>query len=347
MPQTIGPAARLAMVAAFGAMVAAPAAAQTVLRFAQLTPKTHFYQTDILDPWIADIARVTEGRVKIEVSAAPLGPFPRMFDLAKTGVADIAAGNHGVIAGRFPIVQIAETPFEEDTNPEAMSVALWRTQQKFLEPVNEHAGTQLLALHTSGSMHLFSRVRPVTKKSDFDGLKVMAPGKTGATFVEKMGGIPVIKSVPEYYDTISKGIVDAALATNTSVAGWKAEEFIKYQSRVPGGMLYGSFFVVMNKAAWDKLGPRDRDAIMKVSGETYAKRAGRVFSEQDAKSLEARRERIQVVGATPELRADIVKAFSFVDDEWLAKAKAAGIDGKAALDYFHEQVRTYKPSTSQ
>lgn len=328
--------AGLALAAA--ATLPGAARAQTVLRFAQFTPRTHFYHTQIMEPWIADIERATEGRVKIEVTTATLGPMPRNFDLVRTGVADLAAGNHGVIYGRFGVTQITEIPFEDETDPLAVSVALWRTHERFLAKANEHEGTQLLALHTSGSMGLFSRDKPIRTKADFAGMKWLAPTNTGATAVKNLGGVPVVKPVPEYYDTISKGVVDAMLSTNTAVAGWKAEEFIKHQTRVPGGVLYATFFVVMNKAKFDALEKRDQDAIMRLSGEAYARRAGEVFKEQDARTMAARRDRVQIIDAPPELRREIVKAFDFVDDEWLKKAQAAGIDGRAALDFFKQQV---------
>ena len=51
--------------------------AQTVLRFNQFTPRTHFYYQQVMEPWIDQVAKATGGRVKIEVTTAPLGPHPR------------------------------------------------------------------------------------------------------------------------------------------------------------------------------------------------------------------------------------------------------------------------------
>ena len=82
--------------------------AQTVLRFAQLVPPTHPYHTGILVPWIAEVERATQGRVKIEITTAPMGPMGRNFDLAEQGIADITGGNHAfylsIPPGLFPTV---------------------------------------------------------------------------------------------------------------------------------------------------------------------------------------------------------------------------------------------------
>ena len=316
--------------------------AQT-LRFNLFTPKTHFYHRRILEPWAAAIDKATAGRVKVEFTTAPLGPMTRAAEIARNGIADIAAGNHGVIPGRFPLTQITEIPFVQATTPEAMSVALWRVHERYLAKLNEHEGTQVLALHTSGSMHLFSREKPLRSAADLKGLKLLAPGTTGAQWATVMGAVPVLKSVTEYYDTISKGVVDGVLATNTSVAGWRAEDLIKHQTVIPGATLYGTFFIVANPAKWNAISAPDREAIMALCGENYARQAGRVFLDEDNKAIQARTAgRIQVEDASPQFRTEIARGFDFVEHAWLDKAKAAGIDGPAALKYFRDQVTGYK-----
>jgi TRAP-type C4-dicarboxylate transport system substrate-binding protein len=269
--------------------------------------------------------------------------MPRNFDLVRSGAADIAVGNHGVISGRFGVTQITDIPFEEPTDAVAMSVGLWRTHERFLSKANEHEGAVLLALHTSGSMELFSRDKPIRNKADMTGMKWLAPTNIGAQALKKLGAVPVVKPAPEFYETISKGIVDAMLATNTSVAGWKAEEFIKHQTRVPGGIMYATFFVVMNKTKFDLLEKRDQKILLLLSGEAYARRAGQVFKEQDETTIAARRTRVQIIDATPEFQRDIAKAFDFVEDEWLKKAASVGIDGEAALKYFRREVLSLGP----
>ena len=321
-----------------------PAVAQEVtLRFSQFTPRTHFYHRRILEPWVADVHEATEGRVRIEFTTAPLGPFPRNFDMARQGVADITAGNHGVTPGRFQITQIVEGGLPGAKDSEAVSVALWRTHEEYLHKANEHEGTHLLTLHTSGSIHFFSLEKPIERIGDFKGLKFLAPNQTGAKIATALGGIPVIKPVTEYYDTVSKGVVDLAMSTNTAVARWGAEQFVKYQTRVPGGLMYGTFFVVVNQAKWDTISANDQDAIMSVSGEEYAKLAGSVFAEEDVRALDERKAgTIRIMDAGPDLARDVHAAFSFVTEEWIAKADAKGIDGAAALKYLREQAAGYK-----
>ena len=255
-----------------------------ILRFNQFTPRTHWYHYKILEPWIADMERVTEGRVQVRFTTAPLGPFHRNFDIANVGIADIAAGNHSASPGRFPLIQIQQTPFLASERAEAASVALWRVYQKYLKTADEHGDTHLLALHVGGAGHMFSLSKPLDGVNDLAGMKMFAGGLQNARVLEKLGVIPVHRSMAEAYDLLSRGVVDGGLLPYAALTGWHLLEFVAHQVIFPGGILPGSFFIVVNQKSWDAIAAEDQAAIMRVSGERYAKRAGFVFDEEAEKS---------------------------------------------------------------
>lgn len=319
--------------------------AQTILRFAQLVPPTHPYHIGILVPWIAEVERVTQGRVKVEITTAPMGPMARNFDLAEQGIVDIAAGNHALTPGRFAITQIIQTYVGTDS-PESVSVAFWRTYKRFLEKADEHTNTHLLALHTSSALNVFTTNKEIKTVGDLKGLKFLAPGSVASKMTTNLGAVPLIRATPEYYDTVSKGIVDGVIGTNSSISGFKVEPLIKYHMDIPGGLLFSSFFVVVNKAKWETLSKADRDAIDSVSGETVAKLAGKVLAKQQDDAIAARKAegRIKTIVADAQTVDAFRKSLAFFDQEWIVAAKAAGIDGEAALKYFRDEAATYDKS---
>jgi len=71
------------------ALFSGAAFADTVLTMNSWLPPTHPQVAELFVPWAADIEKATEGRVKINILPAPLGPPPAAFDLAKNGIADI------------------------------------------------------------------------------------------------------------------------------------------------------------------------------------------------------------------------------------------------------------------
>ncbi len=316
---------------------------QTTLRFAQLVPPTHPYHTGILVPWIAEIERVTQGRVKVEITTAPMGPMSRNFDMVEQGIADIAGGNHSQSPGRFGLTQVPQTYVGVDS-PESVSVAYWRTYKRFLEKADEHTNTHVLALHVSGAMHAFTTNKEIKSAADLKGLKVLAPGTVASKMATNLGAVPLIRPPPEYYDTVSKGIVDGVIGTNSVISGFKVEPLIKYHLDIPGGLHFSSFFVVVNKAKWDSLAKADRDAIDSVSGEAYAKLAGKVLAKQQDEALAARKSegRIKTTVADVATVDAFRKALLFFDQEWVAAAKTAGVDGDAALKYFRDEAAAYE-----
>lgn len=341
---------RLAAAALTLMCIAAPVAAQApaakapvVLRFAQLVPATHPYHTGIILPWAAEVERATAGRVKVEVTTAPLGPMSRNYDLVQQGVADIAGGNHLLNPGRFDLTQIVQGYVGTDS-PEAVSVAFWRTYKRFLEKADEHTGTHVLALHVSGAAHVFTSKKEVKSTTDLKGMKLLVPGVVIGKMASSLGAVPITRAVPEYYDAVAKGLVDGVVGTNSAVSGFKVEPLISHHLEIPGGMHFSSFFLVVNKGKWDSLSPEDRAAIDGVSGEKLARLAGQVLAKQQDDALAARRAegRIKTSVAAPEVVAAFRRNLEFFDQEWVATAKARGVDGEAALRFFKEEAARYK-----
>ena len=114
----------------------------------------------MVQPWIADVERVTEGRVKIQVVPA-LGAPPTHFDLVKNGVADVAFGVHAYTPTRFKLTELGELPFTADHSV-VNSLAYWRTYQKYFAKANEHEGVVLLGLWTNGPYQLFTKENALT-----------------------------------------------------------------------------------------------------------------------------------------------------------------------------------------
>jgi TRAP-type C4-dicarboxylate transport system substrate-binding protein len=61
--------------------------------------------------WADDLKKKSGGRLVLKIfPAAQMGPAPRQFDLARTGVADIALILHGLTPGRFPLTELSHVP---------------------------------------------------------------------------------------------------------------------------------------------------------------------------------------------------------------------------------------------
>ena len=308
----------------------------------QVAPPNHFYHTDVLVPWAGEVARVTQGRIRLRFSVAPLGSYRRNFDMAWAGLVDIAGGNQSSTPGRFVVTQVNETPFLASSDVEALSVALWRTHERFLHRAEEFAGTRLLALHASGTQHWFTVEKPIRRLDDIRGLKMAAPSDVGARLLSAVGAIPVFLTAPEIHDALSRGILDGVSMPYSGVTRLGLQPYLRYQTRLAGGvgLSFGGFFLTANARSWSRISAEDQAAILGISGEAYGRRAAKVFNREGAASArEMQAAGIVDVETAAGFDDELREATAFLDAEWTEKAAAAGVDAGTALQYFREEVR--------
>ena len=327
---------------ATAAAATAASAAEHRLLINQVAPRTHFYHSGVLEPWARDVARVTEGRVQIQFSTAPLGSYRRNFDMAWSGLVDLAGGNQSSNPGRFRLVMINESPYLGTSDPESISVALWRTYTQHLAAAGEFAGTEVLALHVSSLQQLYTTVKPVREMADLQGLKIAAPSELGADLIARLGAIPVLLTAPEIHDGLSRGIIDGVSMGPTGTSRLHLYPFLKYETPVAegAGLSWGGFYLVANSRSWLRIDAEDRRRIRAISGEAFARRAARVFIERtvDAAS-ELRRAGIVRIAPSADFERRFRAAAAFIDEAWVEHANANGIDGAAVLKSFRSEVR--------
>src|SRR5437667_8863574 len=109
-----------------------PACAQTtVLQYSNWLPPGHAMRVNVIEPWIAEVEKVTAGRVRIETMPKVIGTVPAQFDVARDGQADLVVFVNGYTPGRFEISEVLELPFTSD-NTEVYSAFAYRFYTKHL-----------------------------------------------------------------------------------------------------------------------------------------------------------------------------------------------------------------------
>jgi len=307
----------------------------------QVAPPNHFYHKDVLVPWAQDVERVTGGRVVIQFSIAPMGSYRRNFDMVRAGMIDIAGGNQSATPGRFVVTQVNESPFHGGESVEAISMALWKTQERFLHAANEFSGTELLALHASGTMFLYTSNRPVKRVADIRGLKIAAPSDVGARVLSALDAVPVFLTAPELRDSLSRGIIDGLLMSFTGITRLGLQPYVNYQTPIADGkgLSFGGFFLTANADSWAQISEVDRAAIRSVSGENYVRRAGQVFDRETmAAEAEIRDSQIELVEVDEDFDTELADAIAFMDREWVKRAIALNVDADQALSFFRAEV---------
>lgn len=334
----------LGMAAAAAIAINVPQAhAQTVLRAANWLPPTHPIVKDMLEPWAKQVATVTQGRVTVDILKAPLGKPDAHFDIVKDGIADVAFSAHGYTPGRFLLPQMAEMPFL-GTSSEAMSVAYWRVYNSHLVKADEHRGVKLLSLFVHGPGHIYTSAKQIRTIEDLKGLKVRIGGQVANDIARSLDMVPIQAPSSKSYELLSNGVADGILFPHESVPFFKLEKALKFATVIPEGLYNTSFFLVMNDGKFKSLSKEDQDAVMKVSGEAFARMSGQAWDKADAAGIEAvKASGIVVETIQPTLLSDIAQRIKAVESAWAAKVKAErNVDGAAALAAFRSEIGKVK-----
>jgi TRAP-type C4-dicarboxylate transport system substrate-binding protein len=309
------------------------------LRYSNWLPAHHPLLTKVIDPWIGEVSKVTEGRVKIETLPKVAGSVPTQFDVVRDGLADIAFVIHGYTPGRFRAHELFELPFLGD-DASALGVAAWRVHTKHLAKLNEHEGTVPLAVFTQGPGALFSTPGPLKTVADLKGLKIRVGSPSQIPMMNAIAAVPVQRPVSQLYEVMSTGVVDGALLSREAVKNFNLGRAIKHGLTVPGGFSNLGMSLIVGERGWKKVSAADREAIMKISGEALSRRMGDQFEVMDKAGLDDVRANGGTVSAADgKFVADLKAAFKIADDAWIEKAKAAGLaDPAKVLSEFRSEA---------
>lgn len=308
-------------------------AQEVTLKLHQFLPAQAPVPALILVPWMEKITAESNGRIAFEHYPAMQlgGKPPELVDQVIDGVADIIWTLPGYTPGRFPRTEVIELPFLM-TDAETASRALYTLGEKYAFDT-EYAEMKVLAMFTHGPGLIHSKA-PITTPADLSGVKMRAPTRVTNMMVSGLGAIPIGMPVPSVPESLSKGVIDAAMLPWEVTGALKTSELVKNHTEFTGKALYTSAFVLaMNKASYDAL-PDDLKAVIDAnSGIEFSAMAGRIAQSADDK---ARQIAVDLGNTFVTLdaaqSAEWETAAKPTYEAWVTEMTAQGIDGQAILD---------------
>ncbi|MEM9104718.1 MAG: hypothetical protein AAGC96_03600 [Pseudomonadota bacterium] len=316
-----------------------PALAQTrELIFDVFLPRAApIYQVAIVD-FIKEVEDATAGSVKMTVPTSPMGPPPRLFDMVEDGVADLALAPIIYSGDRITLPLINDI-FALAKTAETASVATWRTHKKFFEEAGEWEAVVPVAIFAHGDEQFFVKGREINSVADLDGAKMVSPSKLHAARIQALGGVPVGAPAIKMFDLINGGVAEGIIVPTGPAYLQGLVDVVDSTTRVPGGVARPAFAVIMNREVFESLSNHQQQAILNAGGEKFAAKLGAIAQrEVTIGEAEFDRSGTKVIEASPELIEELRGKLGFIEQEWLEKAKAAGIDGPAALAYYRSVV---------
>ncbi len=298
------------------------AAAQTIeLKVSHFLPPNHTFQKELLR-WSEDLSKKSNGRLVLKIfPAGQMGPPPRQFDLARTGVADIAIGLTGLTPGRFPLSEVSNFPFMVTSSAKTSKV-LTEIAPKYL--ASEYPGVKILYLMTTTPLKFHMTKAKINTMADFKGLRIRYAGDIFAESIKAFGGTPLAVPPPEVTDAMGKGTIDGAMFPFEGAQSFQLGTVAKF-SYEPG-INAASFFLVMNTASYEKLPADLRALIDQTTGPAGGERIGHALDDAEVEGRAYMTSKgVQILQFSDATKRDMRAAVKPIIDKELAALKAKGL----------------------
>ncbi len=252
-----------------GVALGAPltANAKTVLKLNSQWPATTAGSK--VDQWFADeVNKRTNGEVEIKIFwSEALGKANENLSLMQKGAVEMGA----MSPAYFP----TQLPFH--TAPNSLPMAMLTVTQanalmkRLMAEVPAFAaeakanGVRTLFFHHLNPYLLVSK-EPLTNLQALKGKKIRTWGTDMPRMAQAQGMTPVTLSLPEIYEGLGRGVVDAAPFSVDLVVAYKIYEVAKNISEVTL-WLGPSWGVWIGEPAWQKLSPQHQKVMLDVATE--------------------------------------------------------------------------------
>ncbi len=322
-----------------------PASAEdeVTLRIHQFLPAQAPIPANFIQPWAERVTEESDGRIQFELYPAMQlgGAPPGLYDQAREGVVDVIWTVLGYTPGRFPKMEVFDLPFIGTTG-EVTSLAAWDYYEAHAQ--DEFADVQVIAVHTHGPGLIHARGEGVRSLDDMEGKNVRGPSRMITRLIEELGATAVGMPVPEVPESLSRGVIDAAVIPWEVTLPLRIAELVDTHTGFSGerGLYVTPFVFAMNQDAYDGL-PDDLKAVIDAnSGSETSAWAGRVMDEGDIPGREAAEAEGNDIVTLDEAETERWReASQAVIDEWIANMDAEGHDGEELYESARELVETH------
>ena len=264
---TLAAAAALAL--AIGPAVAQPQKTYT-LKLASFSPATSSIGL-LFQQYEKELKAKSGGRLVLQLyNGSSMGPMPRHFDLARTGVADIAYFQHGATPGRFPLTELIHLPYMV-RDSEVGAKILMDLQHGPLGA--EEKSVHIIWLSTSLPADVFHASKPIRTVADLKGQRLRAPTTAVVGMLKSLGAIPVGVPANLMAESLEKGTIDGIITDTNGVFSFRLGNLVKYETPLFRAAL--SFGLAMNLKSYAALPPDLKKLIDGIGGRGGAIRAAK------------------------------------------------------------------------
>jgi TRAP-type C4-dicarboxylate transport system substrate-binding protein len=310
----------------------APAPAPIVFKYEDFAPNGSA-RTAVLEWWGSEVAKRTNGQVKIEFYwSESLVKSKDIPDALKSGLADMGTWLCSYAPDKMPLAGLSGLPvankslmsvtrsFQELcwTNPDVVAeLDKWNVKLMFSQP------STMWRIYTVKNV-------PVTSVAQLKGMKLRGLGYAGI-MTTCIGAATVTIPMPDMYEALQRGTVEGEV---TATQAWKNYGHTEVAPNVlweTPSYATGSFIQFVNKDSWNKLTPAQQK-IMTDLNEEATVRSIKDLGEEEDLIMKALGNKVNITHITPdELAAWAKLSGPAIESNWTGALDPKGIPASKTL----------------
>src|SRR5690349_68202 len=241
---------RLISVAAFAALSAVSAYAQTELKLGHVGEPGSLIGA-AADEFAKRANEKLAGKYKIlTYGSSQLGGDKELMQKLKLGTVEFAEPST-VLSSEADIFGVFEMPYlvKDREHMKRIEKELFWSK---MEPAVEKKGLKLLAIWENGFRHITNNKRPIVTPADLQGMKLRVPeGKWRVKMFQAYGANPSPMKFSEVFTALQTGVMDGQENPFAQIASAKFYEVQKYLSLT--GHVYSPAYLAVGMKKWDRL----------------------------------------------------------------------------------------------
>jgi TRAP-type C4-dicarboxylate transport system substrate-binding protein len=306
--------------------------AKDELKLHSFVPPTHIIWAHVLVPWAQEIAKISKDELTIRMFPAMQlgGRPPDLYRQVLQGISDITFTLPGYTSAEFPMMALTELPGTADSADDGTK-KLWAHFDKYL--ARDYKGTKPLMLWNSDTASIMSRAKPVRTLDDFKGMKIRTPSAAQSSQLEALGATPIDMPVTQIYNSLDRGVIDAAMIPMSAALDFKLIEVAKYFT-VEAPLGRSPFLVAMSQARYGRLPANLKKVIDDTTGLALSLKGAREYDQQSRDAIAAAAKDREVIHLPVEERKRWMQAFQPMIRRKVEEGEKAGLPARALVDAY-------------
>jgi len=291
------------------------------------------------------IEDASDGKIKINYQpGCAMGAPPEQYELARSGMADMALIVGGFTPGLFPFSEIAGMPMMYP-NAEVAAPALYKFHQKYTWD-NEFKDVKMLFVIPTSPLQVLTTNKEVRTLEDMKGMKMIATEPFDVDVLNALGASAILMPEGETYTSLERGLADGRIHQADGMVTHKIMEVTKYRT-FNANLKINCMQLIMNWDYWNSLPAELQDIMTGLTGLNTSHHMGLIFEYVNGQMLDVVKAYDKKVG-NPDIyylpedeRAKWQAAVEPLIDKWIEEQEAEGRPARAAVDDVRKWVEEY------